>query len=201
MTNVKPYTDKQLLERVEQIGGKIPNIGKYLIIGVQSNEDAFNVFDDKFYVFDGHKFKQVSTGTTNAGRTALLFYDKYNLSGTAVWKTDEFYEDLFSRGYHKLSRADGGMRALRQRKPILYYRDKDKDRKAEQQGELHEGIIYANMHGVDYNPYSVKTKEFINGWSFACQVWNRMGDYRQMVNAVWARNKPVDYAILEEFNV
>lgn len=199
MTNVKSYTDKQLLERVEKIGGVIPNKGKYLIIGVQSQEDAFNIFDDKFYVFDGTKFKQVSTGTTNAGKTALFFYDRYNLPGAAVWKTDEFYSDLFSRGYHKPSRKGGGMKALRQRKEILYYRDKDKDRKAEEEGVLHKGIIYANMHGVDYNPYSEINKEFINGWSFACQVWNRMGDYRQMVNAVWKRNKPVDYALLKEF--
>ena len=201
MTNVRAYTDSQLLQRVEEIGGKIPNVGKYLIIGVQSQEDAYNMFDDKFYVFDGHKFKQVSTGTTNAGKTALKFYDRYNLSGAAVWKTDMFYEDLYGRGYHKASRKGGGMKALRQKKAIQYYRDTDKDNKAEEQGSLHKGIIYANMHGVDYNPYSNITKEFINGWSFGCQVWNRMGDYRQMVNATWKRNKLVDYALLKEFDV
>ena len=199
MTNVKPYSDKQLLDRVESIGGKIPNVGKYLIIGVQSQEDAFNLFDDKFYVFDGHIFKQVSSGTTNAGKTALLNFDKYNLSGAAVWKTDQFIEDCFKRGMHKASRADGGMRALRQNKPIKYYRDSDKDHKAEEQGTLHEGIIWANMHGVDYNPYSTVVKDLINGWSFACQVWNNMGDYRQMLKAVWDRNKTVDYALLKEF--
>ncbi|MDB0602373.1 hypothetical protein PL373_14725 [Tenacibaculum maritimum] len=193
-TNIKSYSDNQLLEKVESVGGIIPNRGKYLIIGVQSQEDAFNVFDDKFYVFDGPDFKQVSSGTTNAGRTALFFYDKYNLPGTAVWKTDMFYSDLFKRGYHK-----GKMRALRQQKPIYFYRDSDKDMFIEEQGELHNAIIYANMHGVDYNPYSNINKEFINGWSFACQVWNRMGDYRQMVNAVWKRNRSVDYALIKEF--
>lgn len=193
-TNVKSYNDKQLLEKVESIGGVIPNKGKYLIIGVQSQEDAFNVFDDKFYVFDGPDFKQVSSGTTNAGRTAMFFYDKYNLPGAAVWKTDMFYSNLFKRGYHK-----GRMRALRQQKPIYFYRDSDKDMLIEEQGQLHHNIIYANMHGVDYNPYSNITKEFINGWSFACQVWNRMGDYRQMVNAVWKRNRSVDYALIKEF--
>ncbi len=193
-TNVKSYTDSQLLERVEFIGGKIPNIGKYLIIGVQSQEDAFNIFDDKFYVFDGNIFRQVSSGTTNAGKTALLHFDNYDLTGVAVWKTNQWCPDLYKRGYHK-----GKMRALRQEKPILYYRDSDKDLKAEEQGKLHSGIIYANMHGVDYNPYSTITKEFIGGWSFACQVWNRMSDYRQMINATWKRNKFVDYALLKEW--
>lgn len=199
MNNVKPYTDRQLLERVESIGGHVPNVGKYLIVGVQSMEDAPNLFDDKFYVFDGNKFKQVSSGTTNAGKTALLHFDEYNLPGAAVWKTDEFYLDLFSPGYHKASRSDGGMRALRQRKPIKYFRDNDKDHKAEQIGSLNEGIIYANMHGIDYDPYSVKIKELINGWSFSCQVWNNMTDYRHMIKATWKRRRFIDYALLREF--
>lgn len=193
-TNVKSYSDKQLLNRVEEIGGVIPNLGNFLIIGVQSQEDAFNVFDDKFYVFDGHKFKQVSSGTTNAGRTALLHYDNYGLSGAAVWKTNEFYKDCFVRGFHK-----GRMRALRANRPIKYYRDTNKDFRADETGELFFENIYANMHGVDYNPYSNVIKGEINGWSFACQVWNVMSDYRHMVNAVWKRNKPVDYAIIKEF--
>lgn len=195
MTNVKNYTDKQLLEKVESIGGKIPNIGeKYLIIGVQSQEDAYNVFDDKFYVFDGKAFKMTSTGTTNAGSTALKTFDKYELDGAAVWKTNMWYKDLYIPGMHK-----GKMKALRQNEPIYYYRDSDKDDKAEEQGKLHYGIIYANMHGVDYDPFSNKIGTNIGGWSFACQVWNRMSDYGQMIKATWGRNKPVDYALLKEW--
>lgn len=193
-TNVKGYSDRQLLDRVEAIGGRIPDVGKYMIIGVQSQEDAFNLFDDKFYIFDGHKFITVSSGTTNAGRTALLYYDHYDLPGAAVWKTNVFYSDLYSPGYHR-----GRMRALRQVKPIQYYRDIDRDEKAEEQGELYEGIIYANMHGVDYDPYSEIIRNTIDSWSFACQVWNRMSDYRQMIRATWKRKKKVDYLLLKEF--
>lgn len=195
MSTVRQYTDQELLDRVEAIGGTIPNVGdKYLIIGVQSQEDTFNKFDDKFYVFDGNQFKQVSTGTTNSGKTALHFFDNYNLAGAAVWKTDQWCPNLYERGYHK-----GRMRALRQSQKVYFYRDTDKDSKAEETGTLHHDIIYVNMHGVDYDPYSNITKEFINGWSFGCQVWNRMGDYRQMIKATWDRNKPVDYALLKEF--
>lgn len=193
-SNVKAYTDKQILERVEAIGGEIPNRGKFMILGVQSQEDGFNLFDDKFYIFDGPDFVTVTTGTTNAGRTALLYYDKYNLPGAAVWKTNEFYKDLFYPGYHK-----GRMRALRQGKPIKYFRDKNKDERADESGELFEGIIYANFHGCDYDPFSQVIKNAVNGWSFACQVCNRMSDYRQIIRATWARKKKVDYGLLKEW--
>lgn len=194
MTNVRQFTDKELLNKVECIGGKIPNKGKYLVIGVQSLEDGFNIFDDKFYVFDGSSFVMVSTGTTNAGKTALEHFDRYKLEGTAVWRTNQFIEDCYKPGYHK-----GKMKALRQNKPIEYYRDSNKNQQAEESGKLHSGIIWANMHGVDYNPFSQIIKQNIGGWSFGCQVWNRMSDYRMLINATWKRNKTIDYALLKEW--
>lgn len=195
MNNVRPFTDAELLGKVEELNGIIPNVGeKYLIIGVQSQEDAFDLFDDKFYVYDGPQFKMVSTGTTNAGKTALGQFDKYNLIGTAVWKTDMWYEDLYVNGLHK-----GKMEALRQNKPIYYYRDSNKNQKAEEIGKLYYEIIYANMHGVDYDPFSHKIGVNIGGWSFACQVWNNMSDYRKMIKATKTRNKPVDYALIKEW--
>ena len=194
MGAVKQYTDYELLEKVDAIGGKIPNIGKYLIIGVQSQEDTFNFFDDKFYVFDGTQFKQVSSGTTNAGKTALINFTQYNLPGAAVWKTNMFYTDCFKPGLHK-----GRMKCLRANKPIFFYRDSNKNEKAEEQGELFHENIWANMHGVDYDPFSNKIKQNINGWSFGCQVWNKMSDYRTMIKATWERDKEVDYAILKEW--
>ncbi len=194
MTNVRQYTDRQLLERVEKIGGRIPNKGKYLIIGVSSNEDAFNKFDDKFYVFDGPQFQMVTSGTTNAGRTALYHFDRYNLSGAAVWRTNQFIEDCFKPGYHR-----GRMKALRQHRPIWFYRDNNKDQKTDEEGKLYYEIIYAHFHGVDYNFFNNTIRQNINGWSFACQVANRMYDYRQIINASWQRNRTVDYALLKEF--
>lgn len=188
------YTDEQLLNRVKAIGGRIlPD--KYLIIGLQSKADAFNQFDDKFYLFLGGQFILVTTGTTNAGRNALLDFEKYGLKdGAAVWKTNEFYSDLYSYGLHKSK-----MPCLRQVAPIKYYRDDDKDTKAEEIGELHEGIIYANFHGVDYDFESNVVKSNINGWSFACQVCNNMKDYREIVKRVKAHPLKADYALIKEF--
>lgn len=193
MSSVKQYTDNQLLERVASIGGTT-RTGTYLLIGVQSQEDLFDQFDDKFYVFDGHEFKMVTTGTTNPGQKALKQYFNYDLPGAAVWKTDQFYKDLYKPGLHK-----GRMKALRQDRPIYYYRDSDKDNCSDQQGQLHHGQIYANQHGISYDPFSNKIATRIGGWSFACQVMNRMSDYKAWIKAAWSRDKNVDYAILKEW--
>lgn len=187
------YTDEQLLTRLREIGGHTTE-GKYLIIGVQNSDDSFNEFDDKFYLFFGDEFVMATTGTTNPGKNALLNYDKAGLSGAAVLKTDEFYVNAFRNGLHK-----GRMEALRQNVPFKYYRDADKDEKAEQGGELHEGIIYANFHGVDYDPKSKAVKTNINGWSYGCQVSNNMKDYHEINRLTKANPHQIDYALLAEF--
>lgn len=193
------YTDNQLLERVEFIGGTIPNIGETLIIGLQSIENKPNCFDDKFYVYDGPVFQMVTTGTTNAGKTALMGFEKYNAKGAAVWKTNQWCPKVFEKGYHNANREDGGMKALRQVKPIQYYRDNDKDNFAEEIGELYKGIINTNLHGVSYDEFSKIIKELINGWSAGCQVWNNMIDYKKLIDWIWKRPGLVDYALLKEF--
>ena len=110
---MKNYTDKQLLDKVKSLPSfkQIPK--DYWILGVQSNEDKFNEFDDKFYLFNGEKFVMVTTGTTNAGLTGLKNYNTYNPEGCAVIKTNEWYYSLWSTGLHR-----GKMRALRQATPI-----------------------------------------------------------------------------------
>ena len=48
MSNVKNYTDKQLLDRVKLMINYKDIPSGYWILGVRSNEDQANVFDDKF---------------------------------------------------------------------------------------------------------------------------------------------------------
>lgn len=188
------YTDNQLLQRVREVGGKIVD-DKILIIGVQNKDDNCNKFDDKFYVFEGTEFILATTGTTNAGRDALLDLKGYtNELGTAVWKTDMFYDDLYSYGKHK-----NKMEALRQVAPIYFYRDNDGDEKAEEQGQLYHDIIYANFHGVSYDPVSEKIGTNIGGWSYGCQVCNNMTDYREIISLVKKHPLKANYCLLKEF--
>lgn len=189
---MKNYTDEQLLNRVKGLKSfiRIPN--DYWILGVQSKEDKFNEFDDKFYLFKGEEFIMVTTGTTNAGLTGLKHYDTYNPNGCAVIKTDEWYYTLWRPGLHK-----GKMRALKQYSAIKYYRDWNKNEKAEEIGNINEGIIGINFHTASYQPYNVITR-LIGGWSTGCQVANNTADYYKILDYI-GNQDVVSYCLIKEF--
>lgn len=192
-SNVRGYDDSELLDRVKSLDSFNGIPKNYWILGVQSNEDAFNRFDDKFYIFKGEKFIMVTYGTTNAGKNGLKAYGKYNKHGFAVIKTDEWFYCLWKFGKHK-----GKMDALRQVKKIKYYRDGDKDDKVEEIGKMHEGIIGINFHTNTYNKMVKGVKELIGGWSLGCQVCNHLAQYYKIIELV-KKQSNVTYCLIKEF--
>jgi hypothetical protein len=193
MSNVRSYTDKQLLDKVSKISGFMGFPNDYWLLGVQSDEDAFNEFDDKFYLFKGTQFIMVTSGTTNAGETGLLNYTRYNSKGVAVIKTNEWYYDLWSYGLHK-----GKMQALRQVNPVKHYRDSNKNKKVEEYGQFYNSIIYANFHTASYSQRIGFIRKLIGGWSVACQVVNNATDYYKIINYTKEQHR-VSYCLIKEF--
>ena len=193
MSNVRSYKDAELLDRVESLDsfGGIPN-GNWLL-GVQSKEDAYNEFDDKFYVFRGRLFQMVLSGTTNAGASALMSYKKFNPLGTAIIKTDEWYYNVWSPGLHK-----GKMKCLKQVRPILHYRDNNKNQKAEQIGKLYNKLIGCEFHTATYTDQMNFVRKLIGGWSAACQVANDTGDYYEALDLFWEQTFTT-YCLIKEF--
>jgi len=195
ITRVKSYTDKQLMERVRNLSSyeKIPS--NYWILGVQSHEDSYNKFDDKFYIFKGTQFISVLTGTTNAGSTGLMNYSRYNRKGVAVIKTDEWYYNIWSYGLHR-----GKMPALKQVKNIKYYRDWNKNQRVEEIGEMYESIIGINFHTVLYQKNLSFWRKLIGGWSVGCQVVNHVGKYYRVLNLIAGKlNKLNLFMVTENF--
>lgn len=183
--------EKTILERVKKLSSfkQVPK--DYWIVGVQSLEDKFNEFDDMFYLFKGEKLILSTTGTTNAGLTGLKHYNTYNPNGCAVIKTNEWYYDLWTPGYHK-----GKMRALRQQKPIKFYRDWNKNNKVEEIGKMYEGIIGINFHTATYQPINIIVK-LIGGWSTGCQVANNTKDYYTILDTI-KNQKNITYCLIKE---
>lgn len=188
------YSDIQLIERVESTALGFDGWKKGVIdIWVRSKADVTDAFDDKVYTFECKEgglrpeFVMVCTGTTNAGTYGLKEFHKYNPSGCAVLKADMFVRDSHIYGRHK------SYPAYRQAKPFPYYRDNDRDGKAEELGEVHWDIIFANCHHASPNGTSTR----IYNWSVACLVRNNISEWNRWFS--WMNKRPLSVAILKEF--
>ena len=190
---VRPYTDKQLLEKVKSLSSftKIPS--GYWLLGVRSQDDLPNRFDDKIYLFKGEEFVLVTSATTNAGTPTLRQFEKVNKDGAAVLKADEWYYNVWKYGKH-----NGKVEALLQLgNKVTVYRDTDKDDKSEEQGKLQSGYFGINFHPNTYD-LSKPSGTNIGWWSAGCQVVNNIPNYKIMIKLL-KNEKFVSYCLLNEF--
>jgi hypothetical protein len=190
---VRPYTDKQLLEKVKSLSsfGKIP--AGYWLLGVRSLDDIPNRFDDKIYLFKGEEFVLVTSATTNAGTPTLRQFEKINKDGAAVLKADEWYYNVWKYGKHQ-GKVEG---LLQLGNKVKVWRDTDKDDKSEGQGKLQEGYFGINFHPNTYN-LSKPSGTNIGWWSAGCQVVNRVDLYKIMIKLL-KTEKFVTYCLINEF--
>jgi len=190
---VRPYTDKQLLEKVKSLSSftKIPD--GYWLLGVRSLDDLPNRFDDKIYLFKGDEFVLVTSATTNAGTPTLRQFEKINKDGAAILKADEWYYNVWKYGKH-----NGKVEALLQLgNKVTVYRDTDKDDKSEEQGKLQTGYFGINFHPNTYD-LSKPSGTNIGWWSAGCQVVNNVSNYKIMIGLL-KREKLVTYCLINEF--
>lgn len=190
---VRPYTDKQLLEKVKSLSSftKIPD--GYWLLGVRSLDDLPNRFDDKIYLFKGEEFVLVTSATTNAGTPTLRQFEKINKDGAAILKADEWYYNVWKYGKHNCK-----VEALLQLgNKVTVYRDTDKDDKSEEQGKLQTGYFGINFHPNTYD-LSKPSGTNIGWWSAGCQVVNNISNYKLMIGLL-KREKLVTYCLINEF--
>ncbi len=209
-TNVRKYTDEQLLERIKKTPGfKGFPTGRW-IVGVRSNEDESNIYDDKFYVYEGddtglterQKFITVLTGTTHPGLDILKGgFLRFNRKGAAVLAADRCYYDMW-RYIYRTSRGH----ELRQVNPVTVYRDGDKDGKAEEIGTPIVGLYGINFHTNTFKWYNNVIRWTIGAWSAGCQVTNQRDKFLELL--LWFKKakangsqKYVTYFLLNEFEV
>jgi hypothetical protein len=190
---VRPYTDKQLLEKARSLSSfsKIPS--GYWLLGVRSLDDIPNTFDDKIYLFKGEEFVLVTSATTNPGINTLKQFEKINKDGAAVLKADEWYYNVWKYGKH-----NGKVEALLQLgNKVTVFRDTDKDLKAEEQGKLQTGYFGINFHPNTYD-LTKGSGTNIGWWSAGCQVVNNIPNYKIMIKLL-KNEKFVSYCLLNEF--
>ena len=197
MTNVRSYKDDQLLTKVKSLKS-FKNIPEgYWLLGVRSNEDAVDKFDDKVYLFKGETFIMVTSCTTNPGLPVLKGgFLKYNKLGAAVVKADEWYYNVWTYGLHM-----GRMPALKQVGNFIVYRDGNMNGKSEEIGKPIVGAGYGiNFHAATYDNNFRGIQEKIGNWSAGCQVVNNKQKHLEIIKLVKAQRR-ISYVLLNEFEI
>lgn len=192
MTNVKNYTDKELLNQIKSLDSFIDFPKQDFLVGVRSNEDQFNIYDDKFYHFNKDlQCVNVLTGTTNSGSYGFKNYFKWNPKGVGLIKADECYYNVWKPGLHKKK-----MKALKQVGGFKIIRKKSStDTNKNWLWEYNKGF---NFHTNTYQKRKKTINWIINSWSTGCQVANNPEDYH--VTLLELQNqKKVSYFLLNEF--
>jgi hypothetical protein len=190
------YTDQQLIQRVESAatGFVAWKKGVYLV-AVRSGADTPDAFDDRAYVFeckaDGSKpvFFMAASCTTHPGVDVLKnFTAKYNKAGAPVLASNQIVCDSHIHGLHQ-----GKYAAYRQNKPMAYFRDTDRDAKAEENGTRMFGVIMANVHRANPARESVINKN----WSAGCIVMNNPDKFKAFM--AFMNKRPLSVCVLKEF--
>ena len=191
VTIMRRYTDKEVLDRV----AKLPTfrglpIGP-LDVWIRSKADHFDLFDDKAFTYECSgdkktpKFLMSRRGTTNAGSYGLLHFERYNHKGCAVLKSDVIVYDSHTYGLHH------GKQAYVQAKPFPYFRDANRNRRAEEIPPEHNDVIGANIHRAGQN------STVIGNWSTACLVTSNLTIYLRWLERI--RKRPLTVCILKEW--
>lgn len=140
------------------------------IVGVRNSDTGkfvTNAFDDvitcSFQIGDEWIYKEWPI-TADSGKAAVLKYT--NSSGVARLVEGQY------RGSHMIGLHRGKYTALRQKKPMKVYRDKNKDLIYD------EDVIQQGIFGINIHRSNAKTEStLVDNWSHGCQVFKKADDF------------------------
>lgn len=162
---MKKYTIEELKSEFNRLGYQWYD---FHIIGIRSKADSPNKFDDLIGLVENNTITWF-TGTTNPGIHWLK--NLLNPKGSALLKPNQ-YKDTWKLGLHQ-----GKYKAICQRKPVVVYRDSDKDNFSEETGITETGLFGINIHRA--NPSFISS--IIDKWSAGCQVLNNPKDFNYLI--------------------
>lgn len=176
-----------ILKKIEEeYGFKVFSDGAYdlNIIGVRNLENNANQYDDKLHVCylseDGHWKEDIFQVSTDPGRYWL---EKEDYKACAVYKHPQQ-----ARGAYKVGMHRGKYEALVQCQPVEYWRDGNKDFKADYGGEVFKNIIGLNIHRS-----SIHDSDEVNKYSAGCIVFSKMSDWESFMELVHKQKKTMGY--------
>lgn len=164
------------------------------IIGVRSNNEIANSFDDWLYLIyrdDSGEMKIYEYPiTTDPG--AYWLKNPMNVDGTAILVPGQY------KGSHCLGLHQGRYQALKQKAPIKVWRDNTKDTKLDKEGRVYEGIYGINIHRSNASGQSINVEK----WSAGCQVFKKVANFNFFMEtcekAAKIYGNSFTYTLLEE---
>ena len=161
----------------EEYGFMVFDDGAYdlNIIAVRNLENNANQYDDKLHVCylseDGHWREDIFQVSTDPGRYWL---EKEDYKACAVYAHPQQ-----ARGAYQVGKHRGKYEALVQWRPVLYWRDGNKDEKADYGGEVFKDIIGLNIHRR-----SIHDSDEVNKYSAGCIVFSKMAEWEAFMELV-----------------
>ena len=191
---MRAFTDQEVLDRVSGLPTFTGFPNGIMEVWIRSTADQFDSFDDKAFTYECFgdteppKFIMARNGTTNAGSYGLKHFEEYNHLGCAVLKSDVIVYDSHKVGLHK------GKPAYRQAKGFPYFRDNNRNNRAEEMGPEFNDIILANVHRAGVNSTVIKN------WSTACLVTANLTKFLVFLDYMKSiGNPPLTVCILKEW--
>ena len=167
----------KILRKVESFGFKTFDSGEYdlNIIGLRTIQGRIdNQFDDFIYIvyrLGDVWVEEYGEATTDPGRYWL---EKPDYKPCAVYVHPQQARGAYEIGYHR-----GKYEALCQRKPVLFWRDGNKDAHV----DYNSSVAYNDTIGL--NLHHATSKEggsvYVDKWSAGCQVWKHASDHKRMI--------------------
>lgn len=170
----------------EEYGYKVFSDGPYdlNIIAVRNLENNANQYDDKLHVCylsdDGHWREDIFQVSTDAGRYWL---EKEDYKACAVYKHPQQ-----ARGAYKVGMHRGKYEALVQARAVEYWRDGNKDSKADYGGEVYKDVIGLNIHRS-----SIHDSDEVNKYSAGCIVFSKMAEWEAFMELIHKQKRIMGY--------
>ena len=170
----------------EEYGFKVFDDGPYdlNIIGVRNMENNANQYDDKLHVCylseDGKWREDIFQVSTDPGR---YWFEKEDYKACAVYAHPQQ-----ARGAYKLGKHRGKYEALVQWRPVLFWRDGNKDEKADYEGVAHKDVIGLNIHRS-----SIHDSDEVDRYSAGCIVFSKMNEWKAFMELVHKQKETMGF--------
>lgn len=161
-----------ILFRMDTMGYTVFHDGQVNLIGVRSENDGANAFDDEMHVIwkSGSNWRHRTYRiTTDPGHYWLE--NPTNVNGTAILMPGQYpvYKwDMHQGRYETLCQRAG---------PVKVWRDNDKNTSLDWDGEEYEGWFGINIHHS-----GARDSTRVDRWSAGCQVFARYDDWREVMH-------------------